>query len=219
MRRLGARIDSDESRERRAPTRWCGRAAPWLLCLSILTPGIGAEAGDRGGSIVRLESSQSLARRALLHRGAGRGEGKMQALRAELVRLREELAQLEADPSPDRVGRALGHRQAITGLLAGARTNARADRQALGAAPIGSRSQVGGAPVAAGLETQVTNLLSEVDQVLVDPIGQGARLERVRRTLDDALKAPVGRGGLSGRLMTEADDSLEKIRQREALRR
>lgn len=205
MTRRGSSIDSEGSSVRKAPIWRCRRAVPWVLLLAVLGPASGVEAGDRGGSAVRLESSQSLARRALLHRGAGRGAGRMQALRTELVRLREELAHLEVDPSPDRVGRALGHRQAITGLLAGARTSAPAERQAREAAPSGLRSRVAISPGGVGLETQVTNLLSEIDQVLIDPIGQGARLERVRHTLDAALKAPARRGGFRTGLVHRAD--------------
>jgi hypothetical protein len=46
--------------------------------------------------------------------------------------------------------------------------------------------------------------LSEVDQVLADPVGERVRLELVRSRLDEALQAPARRGGLSFQAMTES---------------
>lgn len=112
-------FDSEEWAERRAPTGWWGRAAAaWVLSRAVVSPMAAAEPGDRGGSEVQPNSSQGLAQAVLLHRGRARGAGRMRALRAELLGLREELARLDVDPSPDRVGRPLGHRDAAAMLLA-----------------------------------------------------------------------------------------------------
>jgi hypothetical protein len=213
MTRRDASSDTEESEERIARTWWCRRAVPWALCLAVLAPSGVTDAGDRGGSKVRLDTSQSLSQAALLQRGRARGAGKLRELRTEMVRLREELARLDVDPSPDRIGRARTHRQAITRKLAEAVASAPRPRTGQAGLRVHSRRASPTAPSGPVLEEEVESLMSEIDQVLVDPVGQGARLELVRRRLSDALRAPTRRGGSSSDLAPAA------LKRREVLRR
>lgn len=211
-------IDPEESAEGKAPASCCRCAAASLLALAVLIPTGAAEAGERRGPVVQLESSEDLAQAVLLHRGSARGAGSMRALRAELVGLRQELAQLGVDPSPDRVGRALGHRDAAASLLPEAVGRAPARPGEPTATRPGPLSPEVAAPGGPGIEAQVRDLLSEIDQVLADPVGQRARLELVQRRLDDALGSPARRGGLSSRLMPEGAYNREELRHRKDLR-
>lgn len=198
--------DRHESRQGGGRARCLPLAAACVFSFAALAGAGAADAGEREGAAVELVSPQALAQSVLLHRGRARGTGPMRRLRTELVDLRAELAGLDADPSPERVGRALGRRQAVAALLAEAAARVPARGGETGA-PAREASPRRRAPVPAltDLDTELSSLLAEVDAVLADPVGQHARLEEVRRRLDDALQPPGPRGGFRTRLVHRRD--------------